>query len=241
MKKTRRFMMTAALLAAGGMMLAAACSSGPGSPTGPSGIGTGKAIYQDTATDETAAGIPNAPVYVDGAPALEGGNPVFTDGDGNFQVTLAPGATDPVVYLVEVRDPSDVEVVLWSRLVTVAPDDTVVSAEEPEEEADEETSNGIGPCVSACTQLYKPSSGVDRSLLLPLMEGNKDGKFNAKPCVAFCKENYRGSFPGDRSCNPFYLNYDEATEECTDPEPVEPLAGEPPDEEPPPEEPPAEE
>lgn len=232
------------LLLAGGMMLLSACSSGSGTPVAPTGFGSSKAIYQDMATIDDVSGpvpIALAPVYVEGAPGLDSpaGNEVFTDEFGNFSVYLEPATAGTVTYLVEVRDPTSTEdpaPVLWSRLVTVGTEDN------GEPDPVEETSNGIGKCVSMCTKLYNPSSSVSRDLLrddVMISNGNGNG-FNAKGCQAFCKDGYRGSFPGDEECNPFYLTWTGSS--CSDlvvEEPAdEPLEEEPPADEPPADEPP---
>ncbi|MFC1657486.1 hypothetical protein ACFL2P_02825 [Candidatus Moduliflexota bacterium] len=228
MKKNMWMVTAASVFLLSGLALMTSCSSSSSSPTGPSGIGQGKALYRGQVIDSaTNLPVEGAEINVNGAPALDGGgNPIVSGADGYFEVTLLPGdaytveawAEEPCVPEPCVPEPCVPEgcipepcvpepcvpgppVLIWSDSVVVTPGNEIDPVEP------EVVSNGIGECVSECVHLYKPGSGVPPEDLITL-GATRNGKFNATPCVQFCKENFRGvALPGDSNCNPFYLTY----------------------------------
>jgi hypothetical protein len=194
----------AAICLLAGMTLLIACSSS--SPTAPTGIGQGKALYRGEVMEaDGTTPVVGAKILVDDVDSGE-----VTDSLGVFEVELPPGMTYNIKAVV--GDPG-VEVLVYEDIVTVNEADIIVIEDE------EAVSNGIGPCVSECVRLYKPGNGETPAGLREL-GATKNGKFNATPCVEFCKTNYRGGLPGGPNCNPFYENYNGQSGECVDEEPA---------------------
>ena len=71
MKKAGWMAMVGMVFLMGSLMVLAACSSSSNSPTAPSGIGQGKALYREQVTD--SGGVPVAGAEVTVEPVPDGG------------------------------------------------------------------------------------------------------------------------------------------------------------------------
>jgi hypothetical protein len=93
MKKNIWMVTAASVFLLSGLALMTSCSSSSSSPTGPSGIVQGKALYQGQVIDSiTQLPVEGAEIYVDGDPALDdGGSPIVSGAEGYFEVILDPG------------------------------------------------------------------------------------------------------------------------------------------------------
>ncbi len=170
-----------------------ACSSS-GSPTAP--IAQGKGLVRGQVLDGDSNPVAGAVILVDGE------EKVTTDGNGEFSIDLDPG-TYQITAQIEGQT-------LWTLRITIeeGEEKDVTDPEGAADRdgfADDDSSNGIGQCVSECTHIYNPSKRD------PDADPLFSGKFNARHCVDFCRNtSYRGgaSKGPDGSCNEFYKQSD---------------------------------
>jgi hypothetical protein len=222
MKKNIWMVTAASVFLLSGLALMTSCSSSSSSPTGPSGIGQGKALYRGQVIDNTTTlPVEGAEIKVNGAPALDGGsNPIVSGADGYFEVILLPGDAYTVEAWAEepcVPEPCVPEPCVSEGCV---PEPCVPEPCVPEPCVPEPCVPGPPVLIWSDSVVVTPGNEIDPVEPEVVSNGigecvsecvhlykpgsgvppedliplgaTKNGKFNATPCVQFCKENFRG-------------------------------------------------